>query len=473
MTNHKIILGIFIVAALLAASCKTGKLPLSEAAPVENAYFRKIKTTSDTGNIADLEWRQYFRDTTLQNLIAKGIANNYDMQLALKKIAASHATLNQAKLLQLPTLSFGVTSQSSTPSKNSLNGISLSSFLGQKHIEDYNAAFNLGWEADIWGKLRLRKDVALTEYLQMYEAQKVIQTQIVASIAEGYYNLLMLDAQMKITQSNLALSDTTLNITKLQWTAGLATNLAVQQATAQKQSVAVLIPKLKQDIALQENALSILIGEMPKNILRNRQLADISIPTSLDAGVPADLVSRRPDVRNQELNLRIANAQIGIAQAEMYPSLTISANGGLNSFKASNWFEMPASLFGNILGGLTQPLFQRGTLATNLKLAKNQREQNVLKFRQTVLNAVGEVSDALVQIDQLKNQFASETEQVKTLQSAIHNAQLLFRSGLANYLEVITAQGDALQAELNLSSIKRQQLSASVTLYRSLGGGWK
>ncbi|QES90687.1 efflux transporter outer membrane subunit [Rhizosphaericola mali] len=473
MINNKIILGISIVAALFATACKTGKLPPSEAAPVEDAYFRNIKTTADTGNIADLEWRQYFSDTTLQNLIAKGIANNYDMQLALKKISASQATLNQAKLLQLPTLSFGVTSQSSTPSKNSLNGISLSSFLGQKHIEDYNAAFNLGWEADIWGKLRLKKDVALAQYLQSFEAQKVIQTQIVASIAEGYYNLLMLDAQLKITQSNLALTDTTLNITQLQWTAGLATNLAVQQATAQKQSVSVLIPQLQQNIALQENALSILIGEMPKNILRNRQLADISIPTSLNAGVPADLVSRRPDVRSQELNLRITNAQIGIAQAEMYPSLTISANGGLNSFKASNWFEMPASLFGNVLGGLTQPLFQRGTLKTNLKLAQNQREQSVLEFRQSVLNAVGEVSDALVQMDHLKDQSKITSEQLATLQSAIHNAQLLFKSGLANYLEVITAQGNALQAELNLASIKRQQLNASVALYRSLGGGWK
>lgn len=473
MTNYKIILGILTVTVLLAVACKTGKLPSSEVAPVENAYFRNVKTYSDTGNIADLEWRQYFTDTTLQNLIQKGIANNYDMQLALKKITASQAVLNQTKLLQFPTLNFGVTAQSSRPSKNSLNGISLGNFLRQKHIEDYNAAFNLSWEADIWGKLRLKKDVALAQYLQTYEAQKAIQTQIVASIAEGYYNLLMLDEQVRITQNNLELSDSTLNITKLQWTAGLATNLAVQQEMAQKQSVAVLIPQLKQNIALQENALSILTGEMPKTILRKKQLAEISIPTSLNAGVPADLVSRRPDVRNQELNLRIANAQIGIAQAEMYPSLTIGASGGINSFKASKWFKIPASLFGNVLGGITQPIFQRGALKTNLKLAQNQREQNVLEFRQSVLNAVGEVSDALVQIDYLQEQSTVTSEQVETLKTAIQNAQLLFKSGLANYLEVITAQGNVLQAELNLYSIKRQQLNASVALYRSLGGGWK
>ncbi|MFT4203340.1 MAG: efflux transporter outer membrane subunit [Chitinophagaceae bacterium] len=473
MKSNKIILGISILASLFAAACKTGNLPPSESVPVADNYFRNIKATADTGNIADMVWRQFFRDSTLQNLIQKGIDSNYDMQLALKRIAASQAQLSQAKLLQLPTLNFEITAQSSHPSKNSLNGISLSSFLGQKHIEDYNAVFDLSWEADIWGKLRLKKDVALAQYLQSYEAQKVIQTQIVASIAEGYYNLLMLDEQLQITQNNLQLTDTTLNITKLQWTAGLATNLAVQQATAQQQTVALLIPQLKQNIALQENALCILTGAAPNIIAREKQLSEVGIPDVLPAGVPADLISRRPDVRSQELALRIANAQVGIAQAEMYPSLTIDATGGVNAFKASNWFKIPASLFGSVLGGVTQPLFQRGALKTNFRLAQNQREQTVLAFRQSVLNAVGEVSDALVQIHRLKEQSTISYEQVGTLKSAIHNAQLLFGSGLANYLEVITAQGDVLQAELNLSSIRRQQLNASVSLYRALGGGWK
>lgn len=460
-------------AILLLHSCKTGQLPDQTDASVPSQYNRNIQTTSDTASIANLEWKQFFSDTVLQNLIQKGINYNYDLQIALKRVEASQEQLKQARLLQLPTLDLGITAQTTHPSKNSLNGISLSSFLGQKHIEDYNAAFNLSWEADIWGKLRLKKDVALAQYLQTYEAQKVVQTQIIAAIAEGYYNLLMLDEQLIIARDNLKLSDTTLVFTRLQWNSGIVTNLAVQQAEAQKQSVALLIPQLEQTLALQENALSILTGAMPDTIYRNKAISDIPIPDALAVGVPAGLISRRPDVRSEELSLRIANAEVGIAQAEMYPAINITASGGINSFRASNWFQIPASLFGNVLGGITQPIFQRGVLKTNLALAKNQREKTVLTFRQSVLNAVGEVSDALVQKKKLKTQSLIASQQVDTLKQAIHNAQLLYKSGLANYLEVITAQGNVLQAELNLAQIRRQQLNAVVGLYRSLGGGWK
>ncbi len=473
MKNY-IISGIALLSVIMTAnSCKVGQPYTQPDAKLPEQYSRTITAMADTASIADLEWKQFFTDTTLQSLIGKGIANNYDLQIALKNVAASQEKLKQAKLLQLPSLNFSVAGQTSHPSDNSLNGISLNSFLGQKHIEDYNAAFNLSWEADIWGKLRMQKDIALSQYLQTYEAKRVIQTQVVASIAQGYYNLLMLDEQLNIAKNNLKLNDTTLQFTKLQWNGGLATALAVQQAEAQKQSVALLIPQLEQNIALQENALSILTGAMPDTIHRQLLLSDVHFLENLQAGVPAGLISRRPDVRSLELGVRTANAQMGIAQAEMYPSLNITASGGINSFKANNWFEIPASLFGNVLGGITQPIFQRGALKANLAVAKIQREQAVLAFRQSVLNAVGEVSDALVQNNKLKEQALIASQQTDTLQNAIRNAQLLYKGGLANYLEVITVQGNALQAELNLASIRRQQLSAVVDLYRALGGGWK
>ncbi|WP_276876681.1 efflux transporter outer membrane subunit [Chryseobacterium joostei] len=429
--------------------------------------------TADTASIANLEWKQFFNDPILQGLIEKGIKNNYDLQIALKQVASSQEKLKQAKYMQYPDVGFGVSAQISKPSKNSMNGQSLNLFLGQSHVEDYNAAFNLSWEADIWGKIKNQQEVSRMQYLQTYEGSKAIQTQVIAAIAQGYYNLLMLDKQLGIAKSNLELSSNTLMITQKMWESGDTTSLGVQQAAAQKQATELLISQLEQNIAIQENALSILVGETPNKVNRTIEMSDTSLPQNITAGLPAAMVSRRPDVRQQELVLLESNAMVGIAQANMYPALKITANGGVNSFKIDNWFQIPASLFGSVLGGLTQPIFQKRQLKTDLEVAKIQREKNVLAFRQSVLNAVGEVSDALVSNENLKIQEQKATEQSTTLKDGIKSAQLLYRGGSANYLEVITAQGNSLQAELNLASIKRQRLSSIVDLYRALGGGWK
>ncbi|HMH22393.1 MAG TPA: efflux transporter outer membrane subunit [Puia sp.] len=452
-------------------ACKLGK-DYQRPEIASPAQFRMV-STSDTSSIANIEWKQFFTDTTLQSLISRGVAYNYDLQLALRRIDIAQQQVKQAKLSLLPSLSLQIAAQTSIPSKNSLNGISLNSFLGTSHIEDYNLSGSLSWEVDIWGKIRRQKEATIAQYLQTYEGAKAVQTQLVANIAQGFYNLLMLDAQMGIARRNLALSDSTLLVTRLQRDAGEVTTLAVEQAESQRLSTAVLIPQIEQAIAIQENALSVLTGENPGVISRPVSLGDLGLPESLPTGLPAAILSRRPDVRASEMALIAANAQVGVATGSLYPTLVISAQGGLNSFKASDWFSIPGSLFGNLVGGITQPIFQQRKLKTQLEIAKIQREQSVIQFKQSVLTAVGEVSDALVRVDKLRQQQSITAAQVDTLHHAIQNAQLLFRSGLANYLEVITAQASSLQAELSLADIRRQELSSVVDLYRSLGGGWK
>lgn len=460
-----------LILAVASVSC-VSKLAYTEP-EVQLPEKFQYTATADTASVANLEWKEFFNDPILRDLIEKGIKNNYDLQIALKQVASSQEKLKQAKYLQYPDVGFGVNAQISRPSKNSMNGQSLNLFLGQSHVEDYNAAFNLSWEADIWGKIKNQQEVSRMQYLQTYEATKAIQTQVVAAIAQGYYNLLMLDKQLSIAKANLELSNNTLSITQKMWDSGDTTSLGVQQATAQKQSTELLISQLEQNIAIQENALSILVGENPNKVNRTLEMSDTSLPQNISAGLPAAMVSRRPDVRQQELVLLESNAMVGIAQANMYPSLKITATGGVNSFKFDNWFQIPASLFGSVLGGITQPIFQKRQLKTDLEVAKIQREKNVLAFRQSVLNAVGEVSDALVSNESLKVQEQKATEQVQTLKEGIKSAQLLYKGGMANYLEVITAQANSLQAELNLASVKRQRLSSIVDLYRALGGGWK
>ena len=465
----KLIISAFLIMSIL--SCRVGKEYQRPAVELPRQF--NAVPLADTSSIADIKWKNFFTNAELQTLIDKGLKYNHDLLIAMNRIEIAQQRVKQSKLIQLPEVNFQAMGSISRPSDNSLNGISIKNFLGSSHVENYQAIFNISWEADIWGKLRSQKEATLATYLQTYEVGKAVQTQLVANIAHGFYNLMMLDKQLEITKRNLALNDSFVRATRLLKDAGITNALAVQQAESQRQSTALLIPQLEQNVAIQENALQILTGQLPGAIARNALLTEFSVPNNFSTGVPAAILSRRPDVRSNEMALMAANAQVGIAQANMYPTLNITAGTGLESFKASNWFSVPGSLFGLAAGTIAQPIFRRKELKTQFEVAKLQREQAVLQFRQSVLLAVGEVSDALVQLEKLDQQEQIATGQVDTLQRAIFNARLLFRSDLANYLEVITAQANALQAELNLASIQRQQLSAMVELYRALGGGWK
>ncbi|RKR82315.1 NodT family efflux transporter outer membrane factor (OMF) lipoprotein [Mucilaginibacter gracilis] len=457
---------------LFLSACKVSK----DVAPTATlpANYRYTATTTDTSNIANIQWKSFFTDATLQKLIDSAIVKNYDMQIAVKNVEASQLLLKQVKWNYVPEVALNVTASSSRPSDNSLTGLSLSQYnLSSKHIEDYSANLSLSWEADIWGKIHNQQKSALAAYLQTAEVRKAIQTNIVAGVSQGYFNLLMLDAQIKIAKQNVRLNDSTLRIIQLQYNAGQVTSLAVQQAQAQQMAAAQLIPQFEENISIQENAISILTGQLPDQITRNATIDQISVPETLSAGVPTNLLSSRPDVKSSELALIIANSNVGISKADMYPALRITASGGVNTFTASNWFNIPASLFGIVAGSVIQPVFQHKELKTKYQVAQVEREKTVLQFRQSVLNAVGEVSDAMVKIDKLKLQQNIAASRVSTLQQATSNANLLFKNGMANYLEVITAQSNVLQSELELATIKRDQLNAVSELYRSLGGGWK
>jgi outer membrane protein, multidrug efflux system len=445
---------------------------ISETGIVAQSHTQSSSIDSAGVSIGDIAWKNFFQDPALQKLIDTAIAKNFDMQLAIKNIETAQLLLKQSRWGYAPDISLQVSAGSNRPSDNSLNGLSASQFLKTKHIEDFSANVGLSWEADIWGKVKNRKAAAFAGYLQSEEVRKAVQTNLVAGIAQGYYNLLMLDEQLLIARKNIRLSDSTLRILRFQFNAGQVTALAVQQGEAQQNTATALVPQIEQEIALQENALKVLSAELPAAVVREGSLATVKTDDTLSAGVPTALLSRRPDVKRQELELNIANAQVGITRANMYPALRITASGGLNSFKASNWFNIPASLFGAVAGGVVQPILQKKQLKTDFEIAKIRREQSVIAFRQSVLSAVGEVSDALVRIEKLRTEQQIVKSRVELLQKATTNARQLFSSGMANYLEVITAQGNVLQSELELASLTRQQLGAKVELYRSLGGGW-
>lgn len=463
---------VIAAAAAIWSACAVSKN--SQEPPVAlPPSFDSTAASYDTTSIADIPWQTFFTDATLQRLIQRGIDNNFDLQLAVKNIETAQQQVLQARAAFGPVIAGQVTAQINRPSDNSLNGLSAQAFLKKAHIEDYNIGPTISWEADIWGKIRQQKAVALASYLKTEEAARAVRIKLISDIAQGYYNLLMLEEQVNIARKNLDLANNVLSITKLQRTAGDVTTLAVEQATAQQQSTALLLPQLEQARALQEHALRLLTGDLPQTIAHSNNFKALPVADTFATGIPARLLQLRPDVRAAEMQLKAATAQIGVARASMYPSLTITANAGLNSYKASNWFNIPGSLFGLATGSILQPILQKRELRTQLETAKINRESAVIQFRQSVYTAVTEVSDAIVKINQLKAQAQITEARTDTLQHAINNAQLLFKSGMANYIEVITAQTNSLESELTLADIKRQQLSAVVELYRALGGGQK
>ena len=422
----------FALLLLVISSCSISKDIL---APVKNlpVNFRDV-TNPDSNSIGALPVKDFFTTPAIRNLIDSALLRNTDIQLALKNLDASRLILTRAKLGNVPQLSIQISASSNRPSDNSLNGISSAQLLQTSHIEDYNASLALSWEADIWGKISRQKDAAYAAYLQSDELKKAVQTRIVAEVASGFYHLLMLDEQLNVARRNVELNTNTLQMINMQFNSGQVTSLAVQQAEAQRLRAEQLVPQLTQEISIQENALSALIGKFPSPVERATALVQLNIPDQLVTGIPAKMLSIRPDVKSRELGLRIANAKVGIANAKLYPTLIISASGGLNSFKASNWFNVPASLFGVVGGGITQPIFMRKELKTQYELAKIERDQSVLIFRQAVIDAVAEVSNEQAKLVNLKNEYGIAQNRVKTLQLAVKNSDLLFKSGMANYL---------------------------------------
>lgn len=456
-----------------AIACKVQKYEQPEVKMPE--AFRNDSITEDHNeNIAKISYKDFFKDPVLVGLIDKAMAQNNDLQVALKQIEFASLAYNQSKWGNVPTVSATIANASvNRPSDNSMNGMMAGQFMGSRYMQDYTTSINISWEADIWGKIKGRKEQALADYLKTQEAAKAVQTQLVATVVQGYYNLLMLDTQLEITRSNLTYSDNTLKFLTKQQELGLTTALAVQQQEIVKDQILKSIPAIESSITTQENALSILTGSMPDKIERSASLNNVQSPENIATGIPSELLSYRPDIKSAELDVRRSVSSVNVARANMYPSFNITAQGGLNAFKASNWFNIPGSLFGSVVGTLAQPILNGKQLKTQYEQSKIVSEQAEINFKQSVLKAVGEVSDALVQIQKLEEQQKIAEGLVKKSNEAVQKADLLFKYNSATYVEVILAQTNKLQTELDLASLKAQRLNAITTLYRSVGGGWQ
>lgn len=461
-------IGFCLFAGVLLTSCAIDKKYTRTDLNVPEKYRQEIALTGDT---ILHSWKNYYKDPLLVDLIEKALVKNNDVLIAMKSMEQLDLTYKQAKLLLLPTLDLEANGSRSYQSKNSLNGSLSAQFTNKNYIDDYSANLRLSWEADIWGKAAMQKRDAKASYFAQKENLSALKTRVIVQVAQSYYNLLGLDEQLKIAQKNIDLSNSTLSMMQLQYNSGAISSLAFYQTEAQKKTAELLLPLAKANIAVQENALQILCGEFPNSILRSGNLDEAGFDAVLPVGVPASLLSRRPDVKAAEYAVMSAYAKTGLAKATMFPTLSLSPTIGVNSFEFDSWFNFPGSVTKNIAANLVQPIFNKRALRTAYEIAILEQEKAVVQFKQSFIVAVGEVSDAMSQSKYADERIELATEKAVSLNKAISDATLLYKSGMISYLDVIVAQNSALQNDLDVVSIKLEKLNATINLYRAIGGG--
>jgi len=430
-----------------------------------------------------LAWKHFFKDPNLIALIDSGLAKNFDVREAYKNLEIHRLQFKQSKLEFLPSLNGNVANSNwqyrsedfySNPSSNYYNdlGTEAPSTLYGYTMQNVTG-INFSWEVDIWGKIRSQKSDKLFKYLSQMESKNAIQTRLIGNIASGYYNLLLLYAQLKVAESNFELSQRTLKMVELQYTSGNTTALAKQQTKSQMLVAKALIPSLKQQISEQENEIQFLTGTLPGEISITKENFD-DIFNSLEKSyeVPLEMVRYRPDVKKAEYELWAANARVGVAQTNQYPKLMIDLGFGVNSMMPRNWFNIPGALFGSLIGGITQPIFNKNRNKVALKSAKLDREIKEIALQKRVYGSIMEISNVLTSMKSLDEQIEIANEQVENSKLTIFQSNLLFNSGYATYLEVINAQRVALESELKYNKLKEQRLQMKIDIFKALGGGW-
>ena len=451
----RIIIGLLLLTGLSGCHIyRTYERP--ELSGVDSLY-RVPAMTEDTMSLADFSWKELFTDTVLQQLIEKGIANNTDLNIARLKVREAEALLTSSKLAYLPSVSL-------TPQGT------IKSLEGNSPTKTYNLAASADWELDIFGRLTNAKREAKAVLEQSQAYKQAVQTQLIATIANSYYSLLMLDKQLDISKRTAEIWAENLRVMKALKKAGQTTEMAVAQIEASKLSVDASLLSLEQQITEVENSLSSLLGVVPQRI--DRSTLDMqSFPDTLSVGVPLQLLQRRPDVRQSEAALAEAFYTTNRAYSAFYPAITLSGSAGWTN-AAGAIISNPGEWLFSAVGSLVQPLFNRGQNIANLKVAKARQEEALLTFRQTLLNAGTEVNDALLQWQVARRRLDLDRQQIISLQSAVRSSELLMRHSSQNYLEVLTARQTLLDAELSAVSDRFEEIQGVINLYHALGGGY-
>lgn len=454
MKQHIIIT--LAVSSVMLSSCGIYSKYKPATEVPENLYGQETVVTEDTVTLGSMNWREVFTDPQLQTLIEQGLQNNTDYLSAQLRVEEAEATLLSAKLAFLPSLAF------------SPQG-TVSSFDSHKATQTYSVPITASWELDIFGKMRNAKKQAQALYAQSQDYRQAVRTQLIAGIANTYYTLLMLDAQLEISEQTASSWKETVNSTRALMNAGMADEAAVSQMEATYYSICTSVLDLKEQLNQVENSLALLLAETP-HIIQRGKLEGQQLPEDFSVGIPVHLLSNRPDVRVAERTLESAFYATNQARSAFYPSITLSGSAGWTN-SAGAAITNPGKFLASAVGSLTQPLFARGQLLGQLKITKAQQEEARLSFEQALLNAGTEVNDALVQYHTARDKAVYFEKQIESLERAYKSTSLLMRHGTTTYLEVLTAQQGLLNAQLTQVANRFTEIQGVINLYQALGGG--
>src|SRR5690554_159201 len=466
MKNSKYI--ILLVSIFALQSCFVAKDYQRPNDILNEQYFRTDNIQQDSLSIANLSWKDVFTDQTLSQYIDRALENNLDVRIALQNIEVANTYLKQGKAAYFPTLNANASYSYSTPSLNSMSGQAMTE---RDYFDQYDLSASLSWEADIWGKIRSSKRAASATYLQTIAAHQAIKSNLVAGLASTYYQLLAMDEQKRLVLETIANREQSLETIVALKDAGSVTEVAVKQTEAQLISAKSMLLDIENNIKLLENTFSILLGETPQNIERST-LSEQEINVDLNIGVPIQLLSNRPDVMAAEYALINSFELTNAARSSFYPSLRLTANGGLQSLDFDDFFNTN-SLFASIVGSLTQPIFNGRQIRTQYEVSKAQQEAALLNYKQSILLASKDVSDALYTYTTNEQKAILKQLEYEAYQEATLYSEELLNYGMANYLEVLTARENALNAQLNVINSNLGKWNAIVQLYKAVGGGWR
>jgi multidrug efflux system outer membrane protein len=456
----------FLPIFIVLAGCAVGPNYKRPAVSLPTDYRAAAPAQNDSAaSLGNEKWWEVYQDPVLAQLIHTALQQNYDVRIAATRVLEAQAQLGITRANQFPSASVGAGVSSQQNAKVSSQFPNYEVNAGQLNL-------SVIWNLDFWGKYRRQTEEARAQLLATKWGQQAVISSLVANVATAYFQLRALDAELEIANRTLGSRQQSLQLTRLLETHGSASDLDVSQSEQLVYTASETIPDLERQIEQQENALSILLGENPSSIPRGNPLTNQPVPDSVPVGLPSELLERRPDVRETEANMMAANAQIGVAKASLFPSISLTGAGGLESNALHHFLQQPSQTWNAGLS-ITQPIFEGGALRSQLRLARAQWQESVLSYQQTVQNSLEQVSNALVAYDK-DRQFREQQELLtQAAERSDRLSLVLYRNGGASYLQVLTNETNYFSAELNLVDAQLNERLALVQLYQALGGGWQ
>jgi multidrug efflux system outer membrane protein len=446
----------------LLLSCAVGPDYSRIDIPVTDS-FRMAEEGADLPSLANMPWWELYQDEELQKLIRISLDENKDLERAVATVEEFEARLFIARTDFAPQMT--ATANGPVVRRGGVR------FPGFPNPFNYYLQGNLAWEIDVWGRIRRSNEAARGDLLAREENRRAIILQLVGGVAQAYFDLRQFDLQLEIAERTLRAWDESVRISQARHRQGLIHRLDVEQFQAERENAAARIAELRRQMIQKENELGVLLGRNPGQIPRGQSLTDQVMPPVVPAGLPSELLQRRPDVVQAEQQLAAATARIGAAKADRFPKISLTGILGIANPNLTKLFT-PGSDFGVLGPGITAPLLNAQLLGFQQEAAEAQTRQAVAQYRQTILVAFKEVEDALTGVTTSREQAAAQERQVNALQAALRLANLRYKGGLANYLDVLIAQRNLFDAELSLASTRRLYLTSVVQLYKALGGGW-